>query len=166
MTVHCMRNPMYALCLLAAVCVRQHVHNSSLTKLPIIPIPKASCFLYKFSVNFELWCSMLRTAGPLTKGVSFQAPTTLLTKPNEANLRTVINARTSRINSHLPTVKEADSLVSCVYKFTKRARRMVDDIRTSFPISKSPGCLDPTSTCSVLDSLLYLTSSVGTKWLA
>lgn len=79
---------------------------------------------------------MLRSSGPLTKGVSFQAPTTLLTKPNEANLRTVINAQTTNINSHnLPTIKEADSLVSCVYKFTKRARRMVDDIRTSFPVS-------------------------------
>ena len=28
MTLHYMRNPMYALCLLAAVCVRQHVQNN------------------------------------------------------------------------------------------------------------------------------------------
>ncbi|XP_003398153.2 uncharacterized protein LOC100651409 isoform X2 [Bombus terrestris] len=142
MPLHYIKNPMYALCLLAAVCVRQHVQNN-------------------------------RTDQALTKGVSFQTPTTVhrTRKPNEANLKTVTNPKKElnyvEVNQKKPVnLEEANSLVHCVQNFAERARRIVNDIRTSIPGSKSTESIDPLTSSNILDSLLYLTSDVGIKWLA
>ncbi|XP_012239534.1 uncharacterized protein LOC105680573 isoform X2 [Bombus impatiens] len=140
MPLHYVKNPMYALCLLAAVCVRQHVQNN-------------------------------RTDQALTKGVPFQTPTTVYRKLNEANLKTVTNPKRElnyvEVNRKKPVnLEEADSLVHCVQNFAERARRIVNDIRTSIPGSKSTESIDPLTSSNILDSLLYLTSDVGIKWLA
>ncbi|XP_033193531.2 uncharacterized protein LOC117158578 isoform X1 [Bombus vancouverensis nearcticus] len=146
MPLHYIKNPMYALCLLAAVCVRQHVQNNRFRR-------------------------MYRTDQALTKGVSFQTPTTVHRKLNEANLKTVTNPKKElnyvEVNRKKPVnLEEADSLVHCVQNFAERARRIVNDIRTSIPGSKSTESIDPLTSSNILDSLLYLTSDVGIKWLA
>lgn len=83
---------------------------------------------------------MYRTDQALTKGVSFQAPTTVHMKPNEANFKTVTNPKKElnyvKVDQKKPVnLKEADSLVHCVQNFAERARRIVNDIRTSIPVS-------------------------------
>ncbi|XP_076632395.1 uncharacterized protein LOC143347251 [Colletes latitarsis] len=135
MSIQCVRNPMYALCLLAAVCVRQHVQT--------------------------------RSVQPLTKGFTVQPPTVVFTKPNEASLKSAINSNNAaKNNKKCPKLQEADTLVKCVQNFATRARRFVSDIRTNFAVSKQPSSSDPDCAYNVLDSLLYLTSSFGTKWVA
>ncbi|XP_033351868.1 uncharacterized protein LOC117234600 isoform X1 [Bombus vosnesenskii] len=146
MPLHYIKNPMYALCLLAAVCVRQHVQNNRFRR-------------------------MYRTDQALTKGVSFQTPTTVHRKLKETNLKTVTNPSKElnyvEVNRKKPVnLEEADSLVHCVQNFAERARRIVNDIRTSIPGSKSTESIDPLTSSNILDSLLYLTSDVGIKWLA
>ncbi|CAL7943376.1 unnamed protein product [Xylocopa violacea] len=135
MPLHYVKNPMYALCLLAAVCVRQHVQST-------------------------------RSDQPLTKGVTFQTPTSVLTKPNETTLKTVINANKNTNPANPIKLKDADSLIMCVQNFAKRAGQIVDDIRLTVPVQKSAQYDDPFASTNILDSLLYLTSSVGVKWLA
>ncbi|XP_073967797.1 uncharacterized protein isoform X2 [Bombus fervidus] len=140
MPLHYIKNPMYALCLLAAVCVRQHVQNN-------------------------------RTDQTLTKGVSFQTPTTVHRKRNEANSKTLTNPKKElnyvEVDQKKPVnLEAADSLVHCVQNFAERARRIVNDIRTSIPGSKSTESIDTLTSSNILDSLLYLTSDVGIKWLA
>ncbi|XP_043591616.1 uncharacterized protein LOC122571646 [Bombus pyrosoma] len=146
MPLHYIKNPMYALCLLAAVCVRQHVQNNRFRRV-------------------------YRTDQALTKGVSLQTPTTVHMRANEANFKTVTNPKKElnyvKVDQKKPVnLKEADSLVHCVQNFAERARRIVNDIRTSIPGSKSTESIDPLTSSNILDSLLYLTSDVGIKWLA
>ncbi|KAK1126775.1 hypothetical protein K0M31_004398 [Melipona bicolor] len=140
MPLHHMRNPMYALCLLAAICVRQHIQNN-------------------------------RIEQPLTKGVSFQTPTSVLTKPNEASLKIATNSKKEihnrKIDKREVKLDDAsESLVHCVQNFVTRTRKVADDIRSSIPVSKSAEYVDPLASSNILDSLLYLTSSIGIKWLA
>lgn len=83
---------------------------------------------------------MYRTDQALTKGVSYQAPTTANRKLSEANLKTVTNPKKElnyvEVNRKNPVnLEEADSLVHCVQNFAERARRIVNDIRTSIPVS-------------------------------
>ncbi|XP_043529288.1 uncharacterized protein LOC122538875 [Frieseomelitta varia] len=140
MPLHYMRNPMYALCLLAAICVRQHIQNN-------------------------------RIEQRLTKAVSFQTPTSVLTKPNEASLKIATNSKKEshnrKINKREVKLDDAsESLVHCVQDFVTRARKVADNIRSSIPVSKSAEYVDPLASSNILDSLLYLTSSIGIKWLA
>ncbi|CAK9816773.1 hypothetical protein ANTPLA_LOCUS9103 [Anthophora plagiata] len=138
MPLHYVKNPMYALCLLAAVCVRQHVQNGR--------------------------------DSLLTKNISFQPPTSVLTKPSEEGLKSAINAyRKSEKKTADRTnlkVEDTDSLVQCVKNFANRARRIVNDIRDSIPNAKTLDHVDPLASSGILDSLLYITSSIGIKWLA
>ncbi|XP_026670244.1 uncharacterized protein LOC113464476 [Ceratina calcarata] len=149
------KNPMYALCLLAAVCVRQHVHNSR----------------YDFSLPIRKPNTRReRVKQPLTKGMTLQTPTSVVTKPNEASLKTInankkISSEKLTENPKAVQVEEADSLVKCVQKFAKHARRIVDDFKSSIPVSKSTEYVDLFTSSSILDSLLYLTSYGGIKWM-
>ncbi|CAD1473029.1 unnamed protein product, partial [Heterotrigona itama] len=108
---------------------------------------------------------------PLTKGVSLQTPTSVLTKPNEASLKVVTNSKkeihSRKINEKREVnLDDAESLIHCVQNFANRARRIADNIRSSIPVSKSAEYIDPLASSNILDSLLYLTSSIGIKWLA
>ncbi|XP_076282207.1 uncharacterized protein LOC143209855 isoform X2 [Lasioglossum baleicum] len=118
------KNPMYALCLLAAVCVRQYVQT--------------------------------RNEQPLTKGLSVQPPTAVFTRPNKSILKSVVKDNiTVKPFKKRPQLQDADSLVVCVQNFYKRACQA----------SKTTESHDLNNTNNVLDSILYLTSSVGTKWI-
>ncbi|XP_076659139.1 uncharacterized protein LOC143362659 [Halictus rubicundus] len=129
------KNPMYALCLLAAVCVRQYVQT--------------------------------RNEQPLTKGLSVQPPTAVFTRPNETILKSVVKDNiTVKSFKKRPQIHEAESLVTCVQNFYKRACQVVHDVGSGVPASKTPDSHDLNNTNNVLDSILYLTSSVGTKWIA
>ncbi|XP_031831103.1 uncharacterized protein LOC116426387 [Nomia melanderi] len=135
MTAPSPRNPMYALCLLAAICVRQYVQT--------------------------------RSDQPLTKGLSVQPPSAVLTKPNESCLKSVITDSTWKAaDEKYQKIKQADSLVECVQNFYKRVRRFVQNAGTNVTVSKTSDAFDLNGTSNVLDSILYLTSTVGTKWIA
>ncbi|XP_033320962.1 uncharacterized protein LOC117217456 [Megalopta genalis] len=134
MTSSLVKNPMYALCLLAAVCVRQYVQN--------------------------------RNDQPLTKGLSLQPPTAVFTKPNETILKSVVKDNNDENADKKKRLNEADSLVECVQSFYKRACQAVENVGATIPVSKTQDLHDLTNSSNVLDSILYLTSNVGTKWIA
>ncbi|XP_078039969.1 uncharacterized protein LOC144471621 [Augochlora pura] len=136
MTSSLVKNPMYALCLLAAVCVRQYVQT--------------------------------RSDQTLTKGLTIQPPTTVFTKPNETILKSVIKGNNKENAEKKKRLNEADSLVECVQSFYKRACLAVENVGATIPVSKASDLKahDLSNSSNVLDSILYLTSNVGTKWIA
>ncbi|KOC61757.1 hypothetical protein WH47_03014 [Habropoda laboriosa] len=73
-----------------------------------------------------------------TKNISFQPPTSVLTKSSEVGLKSAMKAyKMSEDKTSKETnlkLEKADSLVQCVKNFAKRARRMVGDIRASIPV--------------------------------
>ncbi|KZC09544.1 hypothetical protein WN55_00216 [Dufourea novaeangliae] len=105
------------------------------------------------------------TEQPLTKGLSVQRPTTVFTKPNEVGLKSaVLGEHGKSSDKKRPELREADLLVQCVQNFYKRACKVMDGIQSNIPSIKSPASIDLNSTNNVLDSILYLTSSIGAKW--
>ncbi|XP_076398181.1 uncharacterized protein LOC105662943 isoform X2 [Megachile rotundata] len=130
-------NPMYALCLLAAVCVRQHVQNG------VQPLTKSVSLQKPTTVFMKPNKASLRTVNDIQE-----------VKPNV----------TPNTRSY-PNLQEANALVTCVQNYTKRTEK-VDDIPKSLPTKKIFRDSDSFFPYNVPDWMLFLFTNIGAKWFA
>ncbi|XP_034183587.1 uncharacterized protein LOC117605898 isoform X2 [Osmia lignaria lignaria] len=99
MQLHYVNNPMYALCLLAAVCVRQHVQNGG-----VQPLTKGVSLQRPTSVFMKPNKASLKSVNDIEEAVS------------------EIKSKSCKY----PKIEEANALVLCVQNFGKKSQRIID----------------------------------------
>ncbi|XP_043798146.1 uncharacterized protein LOC122717799 [Apis laboriosa] len=138
MPLHYLKNPMYALCLLAAFCVRQHIQNNRVEQ----PLTKRMSIQTPILIN--------------TKPNEVDSKIISHTK-------NFIND----FNNNFNKIDESDLLINCIHIIAKRARQIIESIQASIPISKTLDIEDSLlSSSNIFDSFLFATNNVGIKWLA
>ncbi|XP_016904734.1 uncharacterized protein LOC107993052 [Apis cerana] len=138
MPLHYLKNPMYALCLLAAFCVRQHMQNNRIDQ----PLTKRISIQTPILINTK----------------PNEAETKII-----SHAKNFI----SDFNNNFNKIDESDLLINCLQIIAKRARQIFENIQASIPVSKTVDFEDSLlSSSNIFDSFLFATNNVGIKWLA
>lgn len=139
MPLHYLRNPMYALCLLAAFCVRQHMQNNRYEIMTsVLYIYKYLLIIFniiKIIVPFLSLCTN-RIEQPLTKRISIQTPILINAKPNEPDTKIISHSKNfiNDFNNNFK-IEESDLLINCLQIIAKRTRQILESIQASIPVN-------------------------------